>query len=57
MKEKIYDTIMIVLMSIVALVVVWLLFLTAKPVQVDCNNIEELESGYKPIPKQCTEGE
>lgn len=57
MKEKIYDTIMIVLMSIVALVVVWLLFLTAKPVQVDCNNIEELESGYKPIPKQCKEGE
>ena len=56
MKDKIYDTIMIVLLSIVALVVVWLLFLTAKPIRVDCNNIEELESGYKPIPKQCEKG-
>lgn len=57
MRDKVYDTFMTILCSIVALVVVWLLFQMAKPVKVDCDAITELEIGYKPIPKQCKEGE
>lgn len=58
MKDKAWELTMIVLGSIGAVILVWLLiYLSNRPMQVDCEKYNKPGNGYMPIPKQCEKGE
>ena len=60
MPDKVYNIIMIVLSSIVAIILLALLIFAHTPVQVDCTKIKldnEVNKIYTPLPKQCEKGE
>lgn len=59
MKNSIWTVIYIILSCIVAMLVAWIMITSSKAVLVDCDKLVENESSsmYKPLPKQCEEGE
>ena len=59
MKDKIWEAIMIVLSCMVVIILIWGLFMWNKSIQVDCERYEVVkeENNYRPVPKQCEEGE
>lgn len=58
MKDRMWEITMIILGSIGAIVLIWLLiYLSNRPMQVDCEKYKQPGSGYIPIPKQCEKGE
>lgn len=58
MKDKVWELTMIVLGSIGAIILVWLLiYLSNRPMQVDCEKYYKPGNGYIPVPKQCEKGE
>ena len=59
MKDKIWEATMIILGCIVAIIITWVVLMWGKSIQVDCERYEAVkETGsYRPVPKQCEEGE
>lgn len=57
MKDKAYEITMIVLGSIGAILLVWLLIYLSSTPAVECGKYEKTDNGYTPIPKQCEKGD
>jgi len=59
MKDNIWTVIYIILSCIVVMLVAWIMISSSRAALVDCDKLVENESDsiYKPLPKQCEEGE
>lgn len=55
--DKAWVITMAILCAIATILVGWSMFEFSKPHKVDCENYMTSETDYKPLPKQCEEGE